>query len=94
VAFSPDGKQLASASWDWTVQLWDTGSGEILQTYEGHSSPVTTVAFSPDGKQLALASGDKTVWLWDAGLGETLQTFKGHSQFVNPTPIVQVTLQR
>jgi WD40 repeat protein len=72
VAFSPDGKTLASASWDRTVKLWDAGSGAVLQTLEGHSSEVTAVAFSPDGKMLASASWDGTVKLWDAGSGAVL----------------------
>jgi WD40 repeat protein len=80
VAFSPDGKTLASASNDKTVKLWDAGSGKALQTLKGHSSEVHAVAFSPDGK--TLASYDKTVKLWDVGLGKALQTFKGHSDWI------------
>jgi WD40 repeat protein len=69
VAYSPDGKRLASASWDQTVKVWDAQIGQETLTLKGHTGPVWGVAFSPDGKQLASAGDDCTVRVWDAGVG-------------------------
>ena len=65
VAFSPDGKTLALASREGSVQLWDVATGKILQTLKGHSSAVQAVVFSPDGRTLASGSSDETVRLWN-----------------------------
>ena len=65
VAFSPDGKTLALASFEGTVQLWDVATGKLLKTLKGHSSGVGAVAFSPDGRTLASGSHDQTVRVWN-----------------------------
>jgi WD40 repeat protein len=69
VAFSPDGRRLASASDDGTVRLWDPATGATLATLAGHTRRVFAVAFSPDGRRLASASDDGTVRLWDSATG-------------------------
>ena len=65
MAFSPDGRLLATASGDKTARLWDPATGECLRTLTGHTGAVWGVAFSPDGRLLATASDDKTARLWD-----------------------------
>ncbi|MDY7008680.1 MAG: AAA-like domain-containing protein, partial [Cyanobacteriota bacterium] len=81
VAFSPDGKTIATASYDNTVKLWNQ-KGKLLQTLEGHENSVKSVAFSPDGKTIATASYDNTVKLWNQK-GKLLQTLVEHENSVN-----------
>jgi WD40 repeat protein len=79
VCFSPDGKRLATASWDMTVRLWDAERGTEMLTLKGHTGSVEAVCFSPDGKRLASASDDKTVKVWDVDSGQELLSLDGHT---------------
>jgi len=82
VAFSPDGKMLASAHRYNRAKLWDVVSHQPLATLEGHKRSVRRVKFSPDGKTLASASYDGTIRLWDVASHQLLALFKGHKDIV------------
>ena len=74
IAFSPDGKILASGSEDKIIRLWDVAIGTLKQTYIGHEAEIFDVAFSPTGRKLASASS-REINLWDIGKGMHQQTF-------------------
>ncbi|MBW4595274.1 MAG: PD40 domain-containing protein [Brasilonema angustatum HA4187-MV1] len=80
IAWSPNGKMLASGSYDGTIKLWNQ-DGKELKTLN-HGSAVLSVGFSPDGKMLASAGGDGTIKLWRTVDGKELKTLTGHGDVV------------
>ncbi|ODM14444.1 hypothetical protein SI65_10179 [Aspergillus cristatus] len=81
VLFSPDGRLLASSSYDHTIKLWDTETGVLHHTLD-HSNPIQSATFLHDSKLLASGSEDGTVKLWDTISGVSKRTRKGHSALV------------
>ena len=78
VAFSPDGKKLASAGS--TLRIWDTDTGELQHAADKDLGSINRLIFSPDGKKLATAGGwDLTGHLWDMDTGGLKKTFKMHT---------------
>src|SRR5205823_9012744 len=83
VAFSADGKRIASGSGDKTVKVWDAHTGQEQLTLMGHCRRVYSVAFSADGKRIAAGGNSKTVEVWDAQTGQEILTLKGHTKDVS-----------
>jgi WD40 repeat protein len=79
LAIAPDGAQLASASWDRTVKLWDVASGRCLHTLERLTDHVFIVAWSPDGRAVASGGFDDAIWLWDVEQAHYRAALHGHS---------------
>jgi len=82
LAFSPDDKVIASASWDTAAESWEIGSPSESTIRFDHPLPVYGVTFSPDGSKLATSSQDGNVRLWNPANGELLLTMTGHTSSV------------
>ncbi len=82
VAFSPDGRALAFATFDGSIQLWDVSTGQLTGTFGGDLGTVFTVAFNPDGTALATGGIDNTVRVWNLQTGEPLLALVGHKSKV------------
>jgi WD40 repeat protein len=81
VAFSPDGKTLATGAFDNTIKLWEWPAGKEVKTLMGHTAPVYCVAFAPDGT-LASSGADKTIKLWNLADGKA-KDLAGHTDTVD-----------
>jgi WD40 repeat protein len=78
IAWSPDGKLLATGSADQTVRLWNVTTQQATAVLQGHTAEVQTVAFTPDGQRLVSGSSDSTVRIWDALKGTATDTLTDH----------------
>ena len=82
VAYSSDGKRIASSCRDSTIRIWDAFSGQSIRTLTGHKGGVVTVCFSPDSSLLASGGDDSTVRIWNLKSNKTL-VLEGHSGSIN-----------
>lgn len=87
VEFAPDGKRIATASYDKLIKLWDVESGKEIRTLKDHIDAVNALAFTPDGKRLVSASADRGVKIWDVASGERLYTMSEPTDGLNTLAI-------
>ena len=82
IAWSPDGRMLASPSADETIRIWDAQTGQCIRTLDGKHNGVSSVAFDSKGHILASAGWDKTVKIWNLDNGQLLHTLAEHRDLV------------
>jgi len=82
LAYSPDGKYIASGGVAKTLEIWNAEDGTPVKSLKGHANFINSVVYSPDGRTIATAGEDKTVKLWNAEDGACLGTLKGHKDAV------------
>ena len=82
VAFSPDGKYLATASVNFEVQIWQVSDGKQFHSLKGHTGAVLCVAFSPNSKMIASGSDDSNINLWEIDTGNHIRTLKGSKSWI------------
>jgi WD40 repeat protein len=83
IAYSPDGKLLATSGTSGDIKIWTTDTYQEILCCRGHQHWVMFVSFSPDSRYLASASDDYSVKLWDVATGQCMHTYLGHTDSVN-----------
>lgn len=81
-AFSPDGREIVTASADGTVRLWNAETGQSLKELQGHKGEVRSAQFSSDGQRIVTCGHDMTVRIWDHTKATELRVLRGHQGWI------------
>jgi WD40 repeat protein/uncharacterized caspase-like protein len=88
IKYSPDGKIIASASWDQTIKLWQAQTGELINTLKGDQDGINSIVFSPDSQTLISAGEDKTIKIWNlVGQAKLIKTLTGHTDSIKTVTV-------
>jgi WD40 repeat protein/uncharacterized caspase-like protein len=88
IVYSPDGKLIASGSWDRTIKLWDAETGKLIDTLIGHQDGINSITFSPDSQTLISGSEDKTIKIWNiSDRPKLIKTLTGHTDSVKAVAV-------
>ena len=88
IKYSPDGKIIASASWDQTIKLWNAQTGELINTLKGYQDGINSIVFSTDSQTLISAGEDKTIKIWNlVGQAKIIKTFTGHTDSIKTVTV-------
>ena len=82
LAYSPDGRRIASCGEDRTIRVWDANTGEEILTLQGHEQYIASIAYSPDGESIVSGAGDNMVKVWDVKTGAEKISFAGHQSSI------------
>jgi len=82
IAYSPNGRYLASGGWDNLIKIWDAQTGNCVKTLKGHQSAILDIKFSKDGKTLISSSQDETIKFWSIASGKLVHQITGHSGWI------------
>lgn len=84
VAFSPDGKLVATSDVIGQIRIWQVADGQQLMTFQGHIDWISSIAFSPNGQLLAVSgSSEATVKLWEVATGQCVRILQGHTYWIS-----------
>ncbi|MEN9517461.1 MAG: hypothetical protein RLZZ381_49 [Cyanobacteriota bacterium] len=87
IKYSPDGKIIAAATWDKTIQLWNAQTGKLINTLKGHQDGVNSITFSPNGQFLISGSEDKTINIWNIAQAKLIKTLTGHTDSIKAVTV-------